>query len=70
MAKKKSTAEVVKNAHEDCIHCSAITDRHLNNTGKPILGECLYSEYLFLLREKVICEKFKKKRNASKTVKL
>ena len=61
MAKKKST-EIVKHAHETCIHCSAVTNAFLSNKGEPILGECLYSEKRFLLREQVECKEFKKKR--------
>lgn len=58
MAKKKST-EVIRQAHSRCIHCSAVKDEFLSNSGTPILGECLFSKYRFLLHELTDCKNFK-----------
>ena len=59
MAKKKSIENEEKQKHKHCIHCSEVKDEFLSNDGMPILGECLYRQYRFLLTELVKCKDFK-----------
>lgn len=58
MAKKQSTSNK-KKLHRHCIHCSVVKDRFFTNKGEPIMGRCVFSEYMFLLNEKTDCEDIK-----------
>lgn len=60
MAKKKSIEKEEKQKHKHCIHCSEVKDEFLSNNGMPILGECLYRQFRFLLNEEVFCDYFRK----------
>ena len=59
MAKKQSTSKDELNLHKNCIHCCFIKDQFLSNTGKPIMGRCAFSKYMFLLNEVTECEDYK-----------
>lgn len=59
--KKQEVAEKSMRVHADCSLCRPITDKHLDYQRNPLLGRCQYSEYWFLLQEKVKCDNFKKR---------
>lgn len=59
MAKKQSISKDKKKLHKNCIHCCFVKDQFLSNTGKPIMGRCAFSGYMFLLNEKTDCEDLK-----------
>lgn len=45
--------------HRECKHCCLVEHEFLNYEGKPIMGECRYSEKRFLLNEKIDCKEYK-----------
>lgn len=58
MAKAVSTKKKYK--HIECVNCRPVLHKFLSNTREPILGECEYNEYMFLLREDTDCPYFKR----------
>lgn len=58
MALKKSIKNF-KNTHRECVHCRVIDNEFLSNEGMPILGECEFFKFRFLLNELTDCEKWK-----------
>ena len=49
------------NIHQQCVFCKEVTNEYLSIQGFPIMGECEYLEYRFLLREFTDCDKYKKR---------
>lgn len=57
MAKKAFIKPLHK--HVDCAECKAVLNEFLSISGKPILGECSYSNVRFLLNEETACKYYR-----------
>ncbi len=55
-SKLNNTSE--EKLHKNCSHAIPCRDRHLSNTGMPIMGRCPFAEYMFLLNSPTNCEFF------------
>ena len=55
---KKIVKIVNTHTHKQCKHCVEVDYEFISCSGKPIMGECIYSETRFLLNEKTDCKEY------------